>query len=212
MEKIYEYRAPLVLFFVLDSSASMFYVIKQMTDVILSLQREGYRKKDKISLIIFRAKEAVVLQKPTVYFKSAVNKLKKVEGKSYTPMAAALIKCIKLIDAEKLRNRNIIPVVFVCSDMGANISYKYPDLIAQVQTDYTLIVNELKVLTKQLSKKGAHMVVLEPKKSYATRNLGVNFFAASEIKQNFKKYGSAEIFQFDRVNPKNLILELKKIL
>ena len=64
MDKIYEYRAPLVLFFVLDSSASMYYVIKQMTDVILSLQREGYRKKDKISLIIFRAKEAVILQKP----------------------------------------------------------------------------------------------------------------------------------------------------
>ncbi len=212
MDKIYEYRAPLVLFFVLDSSASMYYVIKQMTNVILSLQREGYRKKDKLSLIIFRAKEAVVLQKPTVYFKSAVNKLKKVEGKSYTPMAAALIKCIKLIDAEKLKNRNIIPVVFVCSDMGANISYKYPDLIAQVQTDYTLIVNELKALTKQLSKKGAHMVVLEPKKSYATRALGVNTFAADKIKKNFRKYGSAEIFQFDRVNPKNLILELKKIL
>ncbi|MBY9011499.1 MAG: ATP-binding protein [Candidatus Lokiarchaeota archaeon] len=212
MDKIYEYRAPLVLFFVLDSSASMYYVIKQMTDVILSLQREGYRKKDKLSLIIFRSKEAVILQKPTVYFKSAVNKLKKVEGKSYTPMAAALTKCIKLIDAEKLKNRNIIPVVFVCSDMGANISYKYPDLVAQIQSDYTLIVNELKVLTKQLSKKGAHMVVLEPKKSYATRNLGVNTFAADKIKRNFKKYGSAEIFQFDRVNPKNLILELKKIL
>ena len=212
MDKIYEYRAPLVLFFVLDSSASMYYVIKQMTDVILSLQREGYRKKDKISLIIFRAKEAVVLQKPTVYFKSAVNKLKKVEGKSYTPMAAALTKCIKLIEAEKLKNRNIIPVVFICSDMGANISYKYPDLIAQIQTDYTLIVNELKVLTKQLSKKGAHLVVLEPKKSYATRALGVNTFAADKIKKNFKKYGSAEIFQFDRVNPENLILELKKIL
>ncbi len=212
MDKIYEYRAPLVLFFVLDSSASMYYVIKQMTDVILSLQREGYRKKDKLSLIIFRAKEAIILQKPTVYFKSAVNKLKKVEGKSYTPMAAALTKCIKLIDTEKLKNRNIIPVVFVCSDMGANISYKYPELIAQVQTDYTLIVNELKTLTKQLSKKGAHMVVLEPKKSYATRNLGVNFFAANKIKQNFRKYGNAEVFQFDRVNPKNLILELKKIL
>ena len=212
MDKIYEYRAPLVLFFVLDSSASMYYVIKQMTDVILSLQREGYRKKDKLSLIIFRAKEAIVLQKPTVYFKSTVNKLKKIEGKSYTPMAAALTKCLKLIDAEKLKNRNIIPVVFVCSDLGANISYKYPDLIAQVQSDYTLIVNELKVLTKQLSKKGAHMVVLEPKKSYATRALGVNTFAADQIKRNFKQYGNAEAFQFDRVNPKNLILELKKII
>lgn len=212
MDKVYEYRAPLVLFFVLDSSASMYYVIKQMKDVILSLQREGYRKKDKISLIIFRGKEAVVLQKPTVYFKTAVNKMNKIEGKSYTPMAAALTKCLKLMNAEKLKNRNMIPVIFVCSDCGANISYKFPDLIAQVQTDYTLIINELKALTKNLSKKGAHMVVLEPKKSYATRSLGVNTFAADNIKKNFKEYGKAEIFQFDGYDPKNLILELKKIL
>ncbi len=212
MDKIYEYRAPLVLFFVLDSSASMYYVIKQMTDVILSLQKEGYRKKDKISLIIFRGKDAVVLQKPTVYFKNAANKVKNIEGKSYTPMAAALKKSLKLINAEKLKNRNIIPVIFICSDCGANISVKYPDLIAQVQSDYNVIINELKELTKALSKKGVHLVVLEPKKSYATQGLGVNTFAANKIKENFKDFGKAEIYQFDRVNPKNLILELKKIL
>ncbi len=212
MDKIYEYRAPLVLFFVLDSSASMYYVIKQMTDVILSLQREGYRKKDKISLLVFRGKQAIVLQEPTVHFKTAINKLKKIEGKSYTPMAAALTKVMKLINAEKLKNRNVIPVIFVCSDCGANISYKYPDLIAQVQSDYTIIINELKEITKNLSKKGVHMVVLEPKKSYATQALGVNTYAADEIKKNFKIFGEAEIFQFDRYNPKNLILELKKIL
>ena len=119
MDKIYEYRAPLILFFVLDSSASMHYVIKQMTDVILSLHKEGYRKKDKIALIVFRGKEAIVLQKPTVNFKSAVNKLKRIEGKSYTPMAAALKKCSDLIKAEKLKNRNIIPVIFIFSDCGA---------------------------------------------------------------------------------------------
>lgn len=212
MDKIYEYRAPLVLFFVLDSSASMYYVIKQMTDVITSLQREGYRKKDKISLVMFRGKEAIVLQKPTVYFKNAVTKLKKIEGKSYTPMAAALSKCVKLLNAEKLKNRNIIPVIFVCSDCGANISVKYPELIAQVQSDYEVITNELKELTKTLNKKNVHLVVLEPKKSYATRALGVNTFAADKIKRNFKKFGKAEIFQFDRYNPESLILELKKIL
>jgi Mg-chelatase subunit ChlI/Mg-chelatase subunit ChlD len=212
MDKIYEYRAPLVLLFVLDSSASMYYVIKQMTDVILSLQKEGYRKKDKISLIIFRGKQAIVLQNPTVHFKSAVNKLKKIEGKSYTPMAAGLKQCIKLISAEKLKNRNVIPVIFICSDCGANISVKHPDLVAQVQSDYTLIINELKELTKNLSKKGVHMVVLEPKKSYATRALGVNTFAADMIRQHFKDYGKAQIFQFNKYDPEHLILELKKIM
>ncbi|MFX1387160.1 MAG: ATP-binding protein [Promethearchaeota archaeon] len=212
MDKIYEYRAPLALFFVLDSSASMYYVIKQMTDVILSLHREGYRKRDKIALIIFRGKEAVVLQKPTVNFKMAINKLKKIEGKSYTPMAAALKKVSELIKTEKLKDRNIIPIVFICSDCGANISFKYPDLIAQIETDYTLITKELKELTKKLSKQNIHLVVLEPKKSYATHALGVHTYSAEQIKKNFKKFGNAQIYRFDRYNPSSLVLELKKIL
>jgi len=212
MDKIYEYRAPLVLFFVLDSSASMFYVIRQMTDVILSLHREGYRKRDKIALIIFRGKEAVVLQKPTVNFKLAVNKLKEIEGKSYTPMAAALKKVSQLIKVEKMKDRNIIPIVFICSDCGANISVKYPELIAQVETDYTLITEELKDLTKKLSKLKIHLVVLEPKKSYATQALGVHTYSAGNIKKNFKKFANAQIYKFNKYNPNSLILELKKIL
>lgn len=212
MDKIYEYRAPLILFFVLDSSASMYYVIKQMTDVILSLHKEGYRKKDKIALIIFRGKEAIVLQKPTVNFKSAVNNLKRIEGKSYTPMSAALKKCSDLIKAEKLKNRNIIPVIFIFSDCGANISVKYPDLVAQIENDYALITEELKDLTKKLSKQKVHIVVLEPKKSYATQALGVHTYSAENIKKNFKKYGNAEVYKFDKYNPSSLILELKKIL
>ncbi len=212
MDKIYEYRAPLALFFVLDSSASMFYVIKQMTDVILSLHREGYRKRDKISLIVFRGKESVVLQKPTVNFQMAIRKLKKLEGKSYTPMASALKKVSELIKTEKLKDRNIIPIVFICSDCGANISVKYPDLIAQIETDYTLITKELQELTKKLSKQNIHLVVLEPKKSYATHALGVHTYSAEQIKRNFKKYGNAQIYKFDKYNPSSLVLELKKIL
>jgi magnesium chelatase subunit D len=212
MDKIYEYRAPLALFFVLDSSASMFYVIKQMTDVILSLHREGYRKRDKIALVVFRGKEAVVLQKPTVNFQMAIRKLKKLEGKSYTPMASALKKVSELIKTEKLKDRNIIPIVFICSDCGANISVKYPDLIAQVETDYTLITKELQELTKKLSKQNIHLVVLEPKKSYATHALGVHTYSAEQIKRNFKKYGNAQIYKFDKYNPSSLVLELKKIL
>ncbi len=212
MNKIFEYRAPLALFFVLDSSASMYYVIKQMTDVILSLQKEGYRKKDKISLIIFRGKEAITIQKPTVSFQNALQKLKNIEGKSYTPMAAGLNRCLELIKIEKLKNRNIIPVIFICSDCGANISVKYPELIAQVENDYISIVQELKDITKSLSHQNVHMVVLEPKKSYATQNLGVHPYSAEQIKKNFKDYGNAEIYQFDRYNPSSLILKLKKIL
>ncbi len=212
MDKIFEYRAPLVLFFVLDSSASMYYVIKQMTDVIMSLQKEGYRKRDKIALIVFRGKEAVVLQKPTVNFKVAINKLKNLEGKSYTPMASALKKCIELVKTERIKNRNVIPALFICSDCGANISVKNPELIAQIESDYTLIVEELDELMRKLMHQKIHTVVLEPKKSFATQALGVHTPSAEQIKEDFKKLGKAEIYQFDRYNPSSLILELKKIL
>lgn len=212
MDKIYQYRAPLSIFFVLDSSASMYRVMKQMTDVILALQKEGYRKKDKISLIVFRGKEAYVLQKPTVNFKAAVAKLKKVEGKSYTPMAAALKKCDEMIKREKMKNRNTIPVIFIMSDCGANISEKHPDLIAQVESDYLVIVKELEELTKRLARQNIHLVVLEPKKSYATAALGVHPYSADRIKENFKRFANADVYQFDRYNPSSLILELKKIL
>jgi Mg-chelatase subunit ChlI/Mg-chelatase subunit ChlD len=212
MDKIYEYRAPLALFFVLDSSASMYYVIKQMTDVILALQKEGYRKKDKLALLVFRGKDAIILQKPTVNFKNAIGKLKKLEGKSYTPMAAALKKCIRLIKSERLKNRNIIPVLFICSDCGANISVKQPDLIAQVETDYIYIVNELKEMAKDMVRQKIHTVVLEPKKSYATSALGVHTYSAERIKKNFKKFANAQVYKFDRYDPSSLILQLKKIL
>ncbi len=210
-DKIFEYRAPLALFFVLDCSASMFYVIKQMKDVILSLQREGYRKKDKVSLIAFRGKEAVVLQKPTVSFRNAIQKMNRLEGKSYTPMAAGLKKCKELIKIEKLKNRNIIPVIFILSDCGANISVKHPDLIAQVESDYALIVEELKETTKSLIRQDIHLIVLEPKKSHATRALGVHPYSVNKIKDNFRNHG-ADVYQFDRYNSKALILKLKKIL
>ena len=111
-----------------------------------------------------------------------------------------------------MKDRNIIPIVFICSDCGANISVKHPDLIAQIETDYTLITNELKELTKKLSKQKIHMVVLEPKKSYATHALGVHTYSAGHIKKNFKKYANAQIYKFNKYNPNSLILELKKIL
>lgn len=212
MEKVFEFKAPLALFFILDASASMYSVMKQMTNVIESLQREGYKKKDKISVIMFRGKEAIVLQKPTVALKTAIRKIHKLEGKSYTPMATAIHKCMKMINIEKMRNRNVIPVLFICSDCGANISRAYPDLIAQIETDYNVIVEELKSQAVNIAKQKIKLIVLEPKKSWATRNLGIHPFSADQIKKNFKSYAKADFFKFNQIDPTKTILRLKRVL
>ena len=212
MEKVFEFKAPLALFFILDASASMYSVLKQMTNVIEALQREGYKKKDKISVIMFRGKDAIVLQKPTVALKTALGKIKKLEGKSYTPMATALQKCMKMINIEKMRNRNIIPVIFICSDCGANISLTHPDLVAQVEADYNVIIEELKDIATKLAKQKIKIIVLEPRKSWATRNLGVHPFSADQIKKNFKAFGKADFFKFNEIDPTKTILRLKRVL
>jgi hypothetical protein len=60
-------------------------------------------------------------------------------------------------------------------------------------------------------KQEINLVVLEPKKSYATQALGVHPYSANQIKDNFKKYGG-KVYQFDKYSSKDLILKLKKIL
>ncbi len=212
MEKVFEFKAPLALFFILDASASMYSVLKQMTNIIEALQREGYKKKDKICIIMFRGKDAIVLQKPTVALRNALSKIKNIKGKSYTPMAFALHKCLEMINIEKMRNRNIFPVIFICSDCGANISYTYPDLVAQIESDYNLITEELKDIARIIAKRKIKVVILEPRKSWATRNLGIHPFSAEEIKKNFKLYCKADIFKFNEIDPTKTILKLKRVL
>jgi Mg-chelatase subunit ChlI/Mg-chelatase subunit ChlD len=212
MERVYEFKAPLALFFILDASASMYSVMKQMTNVIEALQREGYKKKDKIAIIMFRGKDAIVIQKPTLALRTALSKVKNIEGKSYTPMSTALHKVLSMINIEKMRNRNIYPVLFICSDCGANISYTYPDLVAQVEADYNLIVGELKDIAKTIAKRKIKVVILEPRKSWATRNLGIHPFSAEEIKKNFKLYCKADVFKFNEIDPNETILKLKRVL
>ncbi len=212
MEKVFEIRAPLSVYFILDASGSMSRYIKQMADVISSLHQEGYKKKDKTSIIIFKGKKAHILQRATTNVSKIVAKLPSIKGSSYTPLASALTKVENLIKAEKMKDRDVIPVVIICSDLGANISLKYPDLKSQTQQDFEIIVNELKLINKRFARKKIHTIVLIPKKGQSIRFLGVNPFSIGKITNNFKTCGLAEIFYFDGYNSSETVIKLKKML
>ncbi len=211
-EKIYESRAPLTVYFVIDASFSMESALKQTVEVLKSMHAEGYKKKDKVAVLTFFNKEVFVLQQPSVTVTKALKKIQQIQGQSYTPMAAALHKVLKLIRLESLKNRDNIPVIVMMSDMGANISVKYPDLEAKTLQDFRLITDELKDLAKKIGKKQIHTVILQPRKSYATRNLGIHPQSATEIIENFQKFADAEVFEFDLSNPQSAIIKLSKLL
>ncbi|OLS11986.1 MAG: magnesium-chelatase subunit [Promethearchaeota archaeon CR_4] len=211
-EKIFEFKAPLALYFILDASASMYKAIQQMADVILALQAEGYKKKDKISLIMFRGKRAHVLIRPTTNIHIALRKIRRIRGDSYTPMAQGLRKAIEMVNLEKHKDRDLIPVIIICSDCGANISEKYPDLVAQVESDYNVIVEELRDIGKELARRKIKIIVIEPRKAWSTKYVGVHPGSANAIKDNFRRFAKADIYEYDAWNPQETIICLKRQL
>ncbi|MHA1819858.1 MAG: ATP-binding protein [Promethearchaeota archaeon] len=212
VEKVYEFKAPMSIYFILDASGSMARYIRQMAEVIKSVHKEGYEKKDKMSVIVFKGKKSHILQRSTTNLVRVLNKLPSIKGNSYTPLADALTTAENMIKAEKMKNKDIIPVVFICSDLGANISLKYPDLRAQTQEEFNMIADELKEIAKRFGRNQIKTIIMIPKKGRAIRYLGVNPIAIENIKDAFRHYASAQIFEFDGYNPKKTIINLKKIL
>jgi len=212
MEKVFEFKAPLSLYFILDASGSMARYLTQMTDVIRTLHREGYKKKDKTSVIVFKGRNAHILQRPTTNLNRIIAKLPSIEGISYTPLAEALVKAENMIKAERMKNKDLLPVVVIFSDLGANISRKNPDLMPQSQEDFLAISTELKEIAKRFGRQKVRVLIMMPKKGQAIQYLGVNPFTMQEIRDNFKKYAKADIFMFDSYNPKKTLIHLKKIL
>jgi len=167
-EKIYEYQAPLSIVFVLDASGSMFRMLKQMKKVILSLHDDAYQNRDKVGLIVFQGYESVVLQYPTVNLPAVVDKLSLVQSDSWTPLASGLQKGLEVLKTEVRRNNDIIPVLVVLTDGGANVpisqnappafhNSQYYNQLEQEISDVSDALREAKIFTIVLWPENAKM-------------------------------------------------------
>ncbi len=210
-EKINVVKAPISLYFIVDASASMRRTLNQTIKIIQSVHAEGYKKKDKVSVISFQGKDAAILQRPAVSFSVGLSKLKTLEATSYTPLASALNKTLTMIQQEKIKGFNL-PIIIILSDLGANISLKYPDLNASSGSDFLIISEELDEIANKIGKKHIMMIIMKPKKSWATRYLGVDQFSVERIQKSFLNKASAKIFEFDTYNPDTTIMTLKEII
>ncbi|MHA1698986.1 MAG: VWA domain-containing protein, partial [Promethearchaeota archaeon] len=207
-EKVFEYRSPLTLYFVLDASASMANTLQQMYQVIDSLHLEGYKKKDKVAVVMFRGKQAHVIQKPSINLETISKKLASIRGTSYTPLAEGISKVLNMIKLERIKDPNSIPVMIIVSDCGANISRKYPTLVAQVHEDYKIIVEEMNEIAEKISKiQNLKTIIVMPKKSYAMRNVGINPFVQMQILKIMKEKAGAIVFEFAGLDATNIFLK-----
>jgi Mg-chelatase subunit ChlD/MoxR-like ATPase len=124
--KVREYRAPFSIVLLVDMSFSMAASLVNIGRAIFSLHRSVYRRRDRVSLIVFKGKDAVVLQQPTTNLEMVVGKLRKVGTSDFTPMATGLLRAWRLLRLEKQRNSDAVPILIVVSDGIVNVPLSQP--------------------------------------------------------------------------------------
>ena len=124
--KVREYRPPNVIVILLDMSESMAASLENVRKAILSLHRSAHRHRDKVGLVVFKGREAVILQHPTTNLNLVVRKLFEVGASDFTPIAAGLLKARRLLLLEKQKNKDVVPILVMISDGIANVPLERP--------------------------------------------------------------------------------------
>ncbi|MCK5344607.1 MAG: hypothetical protein KAR20_14435, partial [Candidatus Heimdallarchaeota archaeon] len=123
----------------------------------------------------------------------------------------ALKKTLTMIQQEKIKGFSL-PIIIILSDLGANISLKHPGLNASSSKDFHIIAAELDEIARKIGKRRLILLIMKPKKSFATRYLGVDTNSVQKIEQSFLHHSKARIFEYDAYDPDATILKLKQIL
>ena len=123
-EKVRETKTGSLILFVVDASGSMG-AQRRMVAVkgaILSLLLDAYQRRDRVGLIAFRGTSAQVLLPPTSSVDLAHTLLSEMPTGGRTPLSRGLLLAMEVIEAEKQKDRNVLPLLVVLSDGRANVA------------------------------------------------------------------------------------------
>ncbi len=202
-EKIFEYRAPLSIVFVLDASGSMFKNLKKVKQVILSLHDEAYRQRDRVGLVVFKGYNAVIMQYPTVNLQSVSSKLLTVKSGSWTPLAAGLVKGLEVLKREKMKDSKVIPFLVAVTDGGANVPlntssiagkrYTYVQQMRSEAESYNQLLYEIEEIAKMLKKENIRTIVIRPESHALMKNWRKKIATSIAEKSGGSIYNISEI-------------------
>lgn len=123
-EKVRQKKISNLIVFVVDASGSMG-VNKRMVETkaaILSLLKDSYVKRDKISLVTFRKEEGELILPPTTSVERGYKLLQVMEAGGKTPLNSGISKGYEVIKRELRKNPNILPMMIIITDGKGNIS------------------------------------------------------------------------------------------
>ena len=123
-EKVRETKTGSLILFVVDASGSMG-AQRRMVAVkgaVLSLLLDAYQRRDRVALISFRGTGADLLLPPTNSVDLAQLYLQEMPTGGRTPLSKGLYLALETLETERLKDRNVLPLVVVLSDGRANVS------------------------------------------------------------------------------------------
>ena len=123
-EKVRETRTGSLIIFIVDASGSMG-AQRRMVAVkgaVLSLLLDAYQRRDRVALISFRGIQAQLLLPPTNSVELAQIYLEELPTGGRTPLSRGLYLALELLERERLKDRDTLPLVALLSDGRANVT------------------------------------------------------------------------------------------
>ena len=126
-QKVRETKTGSLVIFVVDASGSMG-AQRRMTAVkgaVLSLLLDAYQRRDRVALISFRGSGAQVMLPPTGSVDLAQVCLQEMPTGGRTPLGQGLLKALELVEAETMKDRDVLPLIVLLSDGRANVGLSH---------------------------------------------------------------------------------------
>jgi len=131
-----ERRMSHTVIFVVDASGSMGVEqrMKATKGAALSLLMDCYKKRDKVSIIVFRKDRAETVLPPTSSVELAHKRLKEIPTGGKTPLGAGLMEAYRLISRLKLKQPEARFLVLLLTDGKANVSLSGRPVFEELQS------------------------------------------------------------------------------
>ena len=124
--KVREMRAPTTVVLLLDMSESMIPALVNVRNAVLSMHDIVSKKRGRVGLVIFKGQGATTLQSPTANLNLVAKRFMEVGASDLTPLAPGMFEARRVLNNEKVKNKDAIPVLVIISDGIANIPLESP--------------------------------------------------------------------------------------
>ncbi len=160
-QKVRRRRTGTLIVFVVDASASMDAEQRMQATkgAVLSLLRDAYIRRDKVSLVVFSGRTARIALQPTSSIDLAENRLQRLAVGGTTPLTHGLVAGLKVIRTERLRDSSIYPLLVLISDGRGNISLFGEEPLVEAQR-----------LCEQLAVEEIHVLVIDSARDHTARS------------------------------------------